>query len=854
MIIRLLLILMIIFSPLARGSVSPLAFGPLQIVTALALLLWFLRMFKEGAIKIKRTELDMPILIFALLAIASIFRSPYKYDSIIELFKLLNLIAIFYLVVNNVKERGQISKIVNIIVILGGALSLFGIIQYLGGTANPWWSNKRFLSSVYVNHNHFAGFLELCIPLCLGLVLSEKTIEKKSFYTYIIILMLAAFMFSMSRGAWLSLSISMTAMFVMLYKRRLIRGGFFIALLLLTAIAFLIVKNVDMNLFLNRVASYKELDFSGRLEIWKAALNIVKERPLFGTGLGSFIYYFPKYRPLGFNLFANFAHNDYLQVASETGIFGLFCMIGIFLLIVKNGFANYLISQSSFKKGISLGAAIGILSIAIHSFGDFNLRIPANAVLFTVISGIIFNLRSRNQRPDTYFEFKLSKLSLGLVRPICSVAIFIWILCIARIVVAEAIYRGFGVSDFKDRIRTLNRALYVLPENNTYYKDLARLYINKASISLNKEKELLTALENYRRATEINPMDAWAWQGKGDTLLYLGRFEDAKDAYKKALGLDPNNSLYLKKIGEALVRAGDTDRAVNVFKRASFIEKNRFSKLTIENDTSKPERYIEKGDLFYSEGYLKNALDMYRIAEGLGAKEEDIKIRIINVLERMGQKDRAEQYAGSTPLALGDPNKILFLNSRARYLISKGEYIKADVLIEKALSLKADDSITLQNKIDLLRRERRPVEEVAPYIEKLLELNNDNTKVLISGKDIILTFDLERKQGLMVTSGMKEFSFIMPLGLIDIKILAAGSFANDEWPRMVVKMNSKPILSTHVSSRSYIEFNSSGFTQEGSNSLRIEFSNDYWDSVSGEDRNLEIKKIILEYKYPDYES
>ena len=84
--------------------------------------------------------------------------------------------------------------------------------------------------------------------------------------------------------------------------------------------------------------------------------------------------------------------------------------------------------------------------------------------------------------------------------------------------------------------------------------------------------------------------------------------------------------------------------------------------------------------------------------------------------------------------------------------------------------------------------------------------------------------------------------------------MAAGTFAKNEWPHMLVRMNSTSILSAYVSSTSYAEYSASAFSQEGANLIEIEFSNDYFDSLSGEDRNLKINKIILEYKCPDYEN
>jgi O-antigen ligase/tetratricopeptide (TPR) repeat protein len=850
--IKFILISMLILSPIFRGSVSPLAFGSLQILTAAGMLIWFLHMSKEQTIRFKRTWLDMPLLLFFLLSLVSLFRTTYLHDSLVEIFKMVNLTAIFYLTVNNIQDRRDIVRLANVIVITSGILSIFGLIQYLGGITNYWWDRRDFLSSVYVNHNHFAGLLELSMPLCICLALREKEKAKKLFYSYIFLIMLIAFMFSMSRGAWLSLSVSILVMFILLYKERFIKPEFFIAIFFLITIAFLFIKKVDLSLFLSRVASYKEFNLEGRFEIWKGTLRIIQDAPFFGIGPGAFIYYFPKYRPFGFNLFANYAHNDYLQLASELGVISLFCVICMFFLIVKKGIMTYSVSHSNFKKAVSLGAVIGVLSIIVHSLVDFNLRIPANVIFFTILSGLIFSVHSKSEQPDRYLVIKLNKAVLYLVRPIFIVFIFIWIFYIGRLVMAEAILAKTNLLEPKEQISGLNDAIDILPGNSEYYRRLGRIYTSRASISLDKERDLLLASECYRRASEINPMDGWSWFGRADASLYLGNLNEAKELYKKALELDPDNSYYMKRLGDALVRAGEVKQAASIFERVSKLEKNSFAWLDLNHDKYNPDFYIEKGDFYYREGKLRDALNMYRLAGDIGPHSDYIKIKIASLLERMGKgEDSMDDIAASD--SPNNSEKLMFLNSRARYCISAGKYKDAEILLDKAFSISNRDCSTLQNKIDLLQRQKRPFAEVRPYMERLLELNDKRGKGVISEKDMYISFDLE-KDGLMLSSGIKDISFMLPLGLIDVKIVASGTFAEDEWPHMLVKMNSTPILSAYVYSDSYTEFNAPGFSQEGINHIKIEFSNDYFDRLSGKDRNLNINKIILEYRYPDYES
>ena len=210
----------------------------------------------------------------------------------------------------------------------------------------------------------------------------KKDIGKKALYIYSFLALSSALLLSMSRGAWFSITIAMIFMFIMICRKK---KGFFISLLFLaflTVAVIFIFNAIDLSALSRRISSYKELDFSGRIEIWKGTLQIIKHNWLLGTGIGTFIYNFPAYRAPGLNMFVNFSHNDYLQIASEAGIFSLMPAVFMIFMIIRKGIITHNIASTSFRKWIPLALVTGILSLAIHGLGDFNFYIPANALLF----------------------------------------------------------------------------------------------------------------------------------------------------------------------------------------------------------------------------------------------------------------------------------------------------------------------------------------------------------------------------------------------------------------------------------------------------------------------------------------
>ena len=134
--------------------------------------------------------------------------------------------------------------------------------------------------------------------------------------------------------------------------------------------------------------------YGSRMRTWHGTLHLIKDHPFTGTGIGTFVTSFPRYRLSGVDGLHVYTHNDYLQVVSEMGIFVLAIIVWLLFGTLRTGFKTFLRTRSTLKQGITLGATAGIVAIVIHSFVDFNLHIPANAILFTVLAAIIQAQRS----------------------------------------------------------------------------------------------------------------------------------------------------------------------------------------------------------------------------------------------------------------------------------------------------------------------------------------------------------------------------------------------------------------------------------------------------------------------------
>ncbi|MDP3731756.1 MAG: O-antigen ligase family protein [Candidatus Omnitrophota bacterium] len=382
--------ILLIFAPVARGAVRIWSTSVVLLVEAFLIFLWLWRANNSNTYSFKRTKLDYPILIFAIIAVISFIFSIYKHDSFYALIKLFGYIGIYYLVVNEF-DHDMRKKLVWLIISIGTAISTYGILQYLGILNREWWFPQGFLASTYVNHNHFAGYLELVIPLAIVVLI--RVVPKESSYKLIVVpflvIMTTAFILAQSRGAWFSLSISLAAMIVLLVKRGSIKRKNLIVILLLLAVvvSFIFFGKEVIAERLSSLSGMDEAESSAytRFLIWQGTVKLIAHNPLIGCGIGDFIWAFPRFRPEGLNVQANFAHNDYLQAAAEMGVFAPLVMIWIFWTIVAS------VAKQDKVDPIKIGCATGILSLALHGLVDFNFHIPANMLLFTVFAAIVMS-------------------------------------------------------------------------------------------------------------------------------------------------------------------------------------------------------------------------------------------------------------------------------------------------------------------------------------------------------------------------------------------------------------------------------------------------------------------------------
>ena len=315
-----------------------------------------------------------------------------------ELLRLGALIAAFFLCSHLFVHRRDIRLLGYTLATLGVALSLFAVYQharwgtvlygrYPVPSANPF--------GPFVNHNHFAGFVEMCALVALGGAIGH--LGRRSQTVSILLggsalFMGVALVLSHSRGGFLAGAAGAAVLGILALRGKAPTRVSVLAIWA-GAIALLLLFAAPSSVF-ERIGSIgrgtQDVSMQFRLQLWSDSLDLALRSPVFGTGLGTYAAAIPPYRTGTDETRAEFAESDLVQLACETGVAGLAILLG-FLWVAFRRARERLEDEapSSGSQGILLGAMAAVVALLVHGVFDFNTHIPSNGFLFAALLGMI---------------------------------------------------------------------------------------------------------------------------------------------------------------------------------------------------------------------------------------------------------------------------------------------------------------------------------------------------------------------------------------------------------------------------------------------------------------------------------
>ncbi|MDQ1729245.1 MAG: hypothetical protein QOD33_1370 [Pyrinomonadaceae bacterium] len=423
----LIVCLAIILTALAYGTVHYWALALFFLGGVSVLILWLVDSWQLGSFRISRNLLQLPLLgmfllgVFQLLPfrhsenvnttaiplVSSLSFDPYSTRFILVQVAALLMYLAAVLVFTDTPKRLRL--LVRTITMFGFFLAIFGLTQSFTSPDKVYWIRDMPQSQAFgpfINRHHFAAYMELALALPLGLVFSNSVErEKKFIYLFAAGLMAVALVMTNSRGGLISFLAEVLFLVATMGLRRrhkhkkrshaehrpriksaAMKAG--LALALIVAIFGAVVLLGGEGALTRMVGSVNADDpTTGRAHFWGVTVDIIKNHPWVGTGLGAFGVVYTGYDSRNGTYRLEQAHNDYLQVLSDGGIVG--AALGLFFLVslFRMGFSRR-DSRDDFRRGVATGALAGCFAVLVHSFFDFTLHTTANALLFLMLAAL----------------------------------------------------------------------------------------------------------------------------------------------------------------------------------------------------------------------------------------------------------------------------------------------------------------------------------------------------------------------------------------------------------------------------------------------------------------------------------
>jgi len=305
------------------------------------------------------------------------------------------------------------------VIAFGGILAIVGIAQRgltatdlhpkIYGFWQPQFESTPF--GPFVNPNHFAGWMVMALPLTVAALIDAivQAIESDppergrpfAFLSgphggasvmlgFTAILMALSLVMTKSRSALAAFAVGMLLSGWTVWRRQssgAARAGIVAAVIVLLAGT---IGWAGLDTLMSKFTDgQSSKSFAMRREAWSDTVEIIRRFPIAGSGFNTYGTAMMVYQSRNKGLHFQEAHNEYLQLAAEGGVLlavPILAAIGLFVRDVRRRFREAPKVGSTYT--LRVGAAVGLVCIAMQSLLEFSLQMPGNAVLFALLAAI----------------------------------------------------------------------------------------------------------------------------------------------------------------------------------------------------------------------------------------------------------------------------------------------------------------------------------------------------------------------------------------------------------------------------------------------------------------------------------
>lgn len=345
----------------------------------------------------KRTPMDYCVVVFAGVFFVLMLFSPSIVIAIEGFRVLVQYILWYFAVVQLLKDKVDAKNLLMIFTCMVGILAIHGVYQYIVGVEMPetWVESSENIRtrvySIFTSPNIFGSLLVLATPITVSMIMIEKKIRRKLFYSVLCVCMLGALVFTYSRGAWLGLACAI-GVYVLLKDKRLIIPAVIGAILVL-----IFVPSISNRLLFMFSGDYISSSLrGGRLIRWITALQILEEHPLTGLGLGQFGGAVAMNHGLsaivkGESVATFYMDNNYLKIAAESGIIGLGIFVWLMYQVITVSIKTIGVTTDKTMKEMEIGILAGLSGVIFHNLVENVFEVPMMVSMFWMLVAVMMH-------------------------------------------------------------------------------------------------------------------------------------------------------------------------------------------------------------------------------------------------------------------------------------------------------------------------------------------------------------------------------------------------------------------------------------------------------------------------------
>jgi O-antigen ligase len=595
-----LVLAILVFTPLAFGGCSqpPIGssldfifvnpFNVVQWMTLGVMLLWGARLWLTPRPKLLWPPICWAVIAFAVYAVVRYLFADIEYVARGEMIQVVMYAFLFLAIVNNLHRQESAQIITLTLVFLAMAIAFYAIYQFGTNSNRVWALLKPYAhrgSGTFISPNNLSGFLEMILPLGLAYTITSRMKALPKVFTgYASLVMIGGLVVTVSRGSWFATAIALLIFFtiLMFHHTHRLPAMVLLATIIIGSLYFG-PRNIFFTSRIRDLANDKiNVTRDSRFMMWRAAEKLWHEDIWWGIGPAHFNYRFGKYRPELIQASPDRVHNDYLNTLTDWGIVGVVLVAAAWVLLFAcaywtwryvRGSPNTLGDHRSNKLALLLGASIGLVAILIHSFVDFNMHIPANALVAVTLMALL----------GSYVRFATERYWFT-ARPAAKTLL-------TAALIAGCVYLGWqgarsahesiwlmraqrSPEASPEQITALQNAFSAEPRNFETARTLGEDFrVLSFQNNDDYQEKALEAMKWFKRAMDLNPYDDSSVLRYGMCLDQIGKYDEAFPYFDRANRLDPNSYFNNAYMGWHYAQTGDYAAARTWLQRSHMLER-----------------------------------------------------------------------------------------------------------------------------------------------------------------------------------------------------------------------------------------------------------------------------------------